>query len=447
MKQEIAFKNKQSLKITNKMKQSIQILHLGYLDLLDTIGKESLDNPFLEYDDTSITHNNNSTEGSEDHYNISKNNSFQNQESQDSLENLSSETSLEEHVELQIATTFLDQREKIIAVQIKNLIDSNGYLHGYNSKEIAQKLICDPKNVDAVFEKMRKFDPAGIFCTDLRDCLMLQLIDKGLYSNSYKLLLENIELIPKLEHKKLSKICEVSENETMQMIKTIKSLNPKPGGIFDKNQMTLKIPEMIVVVRGTEISISINRDVIPKVWANKEYYLKIKQSPNIDQKYLHEEYLKANGLVNSLNMRFKTLFAITSAIVSLQKDFFLRGIMHLKPLVLEQIAKITGMHESTISRAVSNKFISTPYGEYEIKFLFSNKVKTSKSQEEFVSNSKVKEFIKEIINSEGENVLSDDEISEMLQKFNIKLARRTVAKYRESLNIPASSIRKKMIKK
>ena len=128
MKQEITFKNKQSLKITNKMKQSIQILHLGYLDLLDTIGKEALDNPFLEYDDASITHNNNSTEGDGDQYNISTKGSFKTTENLDNLENLSSEISLEEHIELQIATTFLDQKEKIIAIQIKNLIDSNGYI-------------------------------------------------------------------------------------------------------------------------------------------------------------------------------------------------------------------------------------------------------------------------------------------------------------------------------
>jgi RNA polymerase sigma-54 factor len=297
--------------------------------------------------------------------------------------------------------------------------------------------------------KLQKFDPPGIFARNLKECLIIQLNIKNIKDQSLTTLIDNLELLAKNEFKKLQKICAVDNVELKRLIEKIKMLNPKPANGFDTEQIIHKIPDVILTIeKDFSFKLAINPESTPKLRFNDALFAKIRSS-NIDReskRFAKAAVNDATGIVKAIENRANTILRVASAIIAEQIDFFNRGVMYLKPLTLVDIARITGLNESTISRSTAKKYIQTPNGVYELKYFFSSGLSSTKHLVDAVSSTKVKEIIKQIILSEEQgNVLSDDAIAYELKKFNIKIARRTVAKYREEAGFPTSAMRKKSI--
>lgn len=427
-----------SLKLTASLTQSIKTLQLSSHELEEYISTQILENPFLlagEIDDFKIK-----KELYDKKASIKTFDSFYS-----SVDHLESEVSLSEHLLQQVSYVVNDDKDKIIAAYITDLLDENGYLTT-TIAEISSTLRVSENKIAEVLEKLHTLGPTGVYARNLSECLKLQLIDKNLYNNTYKIILDNLELVASRNMSKLSKLCSTSDEVINNCLENIRKLEPKPGRNFTSKNVLLKIPDVFIFRDETgEIAVSGNSEAAPLVQVNQEYYDKVKNEvKELDGKnYVSEMIKTAQNLIKSVDMREKTIILVARAIAEEQKEFFKRGIMYLKPLTLSRIASITGHDESTISRATSNKYAATPYGVLEMKYFFSSGVKSKYSTIE-VSSHKVKEIIRALITEEDKkNPLSDEKIAEALKQFNIIAARRTVAKYREAINIETAGQRKR----
>ncbi|NRB10844.1 MAG: RNA polymerase factor sigma-54 [Rickettsiaceae bacterium] len=439
---------KQNLTMTTSMHQSIAVLQMSSIELAEYVRKELDKNPFIEDENiieerqTSTVNERTRIQEDASSYNSKSNNDNAHY---NFLANIATEKTLKEYIIEQINTSIYDQKEKLVAIYLLDSIQSSGYLN-IELEEVAENLKCNIKMVKTVLKKLQSFDPAGIFARNLQECLQIQIDDKKLNTPGIQKMIDNLDLVAAGNLRKLSKLCKANLVELTDMIKTIKSLNPKPASGFLVEQTSYKIPDVILTTDGDgNIKLEINPESMPKLHVNQEYYLKIKDSTNNkeEKEFVRAEVESANTVIKSINQRANTILKVTKAIVEEQMQFFTNGVMYLKPMTLNDIAAITGFNESTVSRSTSNKYISAPSGIYELKYFFSSSLGNTRAIGSDVSSTKAKELIKQIIMSEGNNILSDDEISEELKKFNIRIARRTVAKYRESLGIPTSSERKK----
>ena len=346
----------------------------------------------------------------------------------------------------QINLEINDPIEKLIAFFLLDSLKSNGYV-SFDSDTAAKTLKCSINLVEKVLIKLQTFDPAGIFARDLKECLKVQLRDKKWDNVKLILLIDNLQLVADGDYKKLMKICEIDNDGLKDLIVLLKTLNPKPASGFLVETTLFKIPDVILTIdEGGIAKLELNYECVPKLRFNDEFYLKIKSNVKTasEKDFTKQELASANNVIRGIEQRVKTILKVASCIVEEQIDFFTRGVMYLKPLTLNRIAEMTGFNESTISRSTANKYISAPNGIYELKYFFSSSLGNTKSAGGNVSSTKVKEIIKQLIQSEEpDNILSDDDISLELQKFNIKIARRTVAKYREAAGIPTSAYRKR----
>lgn len=439
---------KQSLSMTTTMHQSINILQMSSLELNGFAAGELGKNPFLEDISLNTESKDKASEKSWNHIPVrhNKNNSSYSNSHQSFLENIAYEVTLKEHILEQINIAFSDNKHILIANYLLDYLQSNGYLT-VDLNEVAGNLKCDLKVVQEVLSILQTFDPPGIFARNVKECLLLQLKDQGDANAALFKMVENIDLIASGNLKKLSKLCEVDIANLGEMIKQIKLLNPKPGNGFLVEETSYKIPDVILTIcENGDFKLEINEEAMPKLKVNYEYYINIKDEiVNKEGKdFVKNEIEAASSIVKGIEQRALTIIKVASAIVSEQKEFFLKGIMYLKPMTLNKIAVLTDFNESTVSRATSNKYIGTPSGIYELKYFFSSSLPSTRAVGEEVSSTKAKEIIRQLIlTEEVNNILSDDEITEQLAKFNIKIARRTVAKYRESLGIPTSSERKR----
>ncbi len=249
------------------------------------------------------------------------------------------------------------------------------------------------------------------------------------------------------DNAKLAKLCNIGRDELAEYIKEIKLLNPKPCASFAHERVSSRIADVILTIDELgEIKIRINDEIVPRLNVNKHYYAQVKShvSGASDKEFVSAHYHGANNVMRAVTQRLNTIKEVAIAIAQRQKDFFLKGVMYLKPMTLAEIAYMCDMNESTISRATSNKYIQTPTGIYDMKFFFSSKIQSKNSAVD-VSSTKVKEIIKSMIDSEDPaDIYSDEDIAEGLVRFNIDIARRTVAKYRESMGIQPSSMRKRI---
>lgn len=450
-KQIQTLQQKQSLTMTTNMHQSISILQMSNIELTEFAAEELNKNPFLEDASVSIEKPNTNEKavdkehGLADSYRGMSNSSAARGSNYDYLENIASEKSLKEHVIEQINLTFDDSKDKIIANFLLDYLKSAGYLN-ITVEETALLLKCDIKKVESVLEKMQTFDPAGIFARDLKECLLLQLRDQENVDPGLHAVIKNIDLVASGNFKRLSKLCNVNISNISDIIKQIKLLNPKPANGFYVEPTSYKTPDVILTfLEDGTAKLESNSDSMPRLRVNQDYYVKVKDNmQNKDEReFAKNEIDSANTVVKSIEQRSNTILRVATAIVEQQIDFFTRGVMYLNPMTLNKIAEITGFNESTISRSTSNKYISTPNGIFELKYFFSSSLSTTRTAGENISSTKAKEIIKQIILSEEDDILSDDDISEQLAKFNISVARRTVAKYREALGIPTSSVRKR----
>ncbi|MES2214971.1 MAG: RNA polymerase factor sigma-54 [Pseudomonadota bacterium] len=420
---------RQTLNLTASMQQSINILQMSSIELQEFIVRELDKNPFLETDEA--TTDQASGEKAQDERDI--------------FSSIKEEKSLKQHVLEQVHLDIETAPERALAVYMTDLLQPSGYIT-LDEEELASRLKCSRDDIITVLGMLQSIEPVGIFARNLGECLALQLKDKGLYDSKYEALLTNLDLLAKHEHKALAKICSVSHEEIIKMIGQIKALNPKPGASFASEATNYKSPDVFLTISDDgEMKVEINYEAMPRLRINKDYYIKIKEGLNgeIDKEFASKELASAGNLLRAVEQRAKTIVNVAAAIAEKQRDFFLKGIMYFKPMTLATIAAVCDMNESTISRATSYKYISTPSGLFEMKFFFSSSVENKNSDAD-VSSTKVKELIKTLISSEDkDNILSDDDIARELLKFNIKAARRTVSKYRESMRIPTSATRKR----
>lgn len=424
---------KTSLKLNLAITQSIKTLQLSSQELEQYIENQILENPFLAKEEIE--------EEKQTYYPKERAKNLHSDYNE--ISNIESEISLKEHIIRQIPYV-IDKTNIIIAEYLTDFLDESGYLK-LDLNEASQILKVELNLLEQILSHLQSLDPSGIFARSLQECLKIQLKDKGIYNLSWQKLLDNLDLVATKNIHKLSKLLKTDIQATNNMIDAIKKLEPKPARNFCTKNISIKIPDIhILLDEKGEIIVYSNKDLNPKLSVNKDYYTQVAQkiSSENDKNLISEMYKNASNVSKSVEMRGKTILAVAKAISKEQEEFFKRGIMYLKPLTLSKIASITGYDESTISRATSNKYAATPYGVLEMKYFFSSGVKSKYSKDE-VSSHKVKELIKTIINDEDKtSPLSDDEIALLLKQFNVIAARRTVAKYREAIKIPSSSKRR-----
>ena len=358
---------------------------------------------------------------------------------------LSNEISLRDHLLAQINIAIDDPADRLIALHLIDMLDESGYLVG-NLADVAELLGCDLTRVTKVLETLQRLDPAGVFARSLAECLGLQLREKNRLDPAMQIFLDNLDLLGKRDLAGLRKICGLDGEDILQMIEEIKALNPKPGLEFERHISQPITPDVLVKPQpkgGWQIEL--NADTLPRVLVNQTYYAKIVQGKTSkqDRDYLAERLQTANWLVRSLHQRATTILKVATEIVRRQEAFFLHGVQHLRPLTLRDVAEVIAMHESTVSRVTTNKYMATPRGIYELKYFFTSSIASSEGGAAHSAEA-VRSRIKEMIDHEKpDNVLSDDRIVEILNEQGIDIARRTVAKYREALKIPSSVQRRR----
>jgi RNA polymerase sigma-54 factor len=332
-----------------------------------------------------------------------------------------------------------------IAAEIIESLDDDGYLRR-DIGMIADALNTSEAHTEAVLGKIQKMDPVGVAARNLPECLRLQLEDERRLTPAMATLLDNLPLLANYEYRQLAVICGVEVDDILAMAKEIKDLDPRPGRRFDCGPIMPALPDVTVELRddGTFVT-ELNTNLLPRVLVNREYYSEVKAKcrGTSDVKFVVDCIKSANWLVRSLDQRAQTILKVATEIVARQRDFLLHGVEHLKPLNLKQVADTVGIHQSTVCRAISNKYMMTNRGLYELRFFFANSVAAADGGESLSADS-VRHKIRQMIASEtAATVLSDDAIVKELRGSGVDIARRTVAKYREGMNIASSCQRRR----
>jgi len=350
-------------------------------------------------------------------------------------------TSLEEQMNLALS----DEADKLIAGHLINSLDENGYLY-LDLNDTADQLGVDLTRVETVLGVLQTFEPAGVFARNLAECLKLQLIDKNRFDPAMEALIDNIELLAKRDLQTLRKICGVDDEDLIEMIAEIRALDPKPGSAFGSALVQPVVPDVFVrPANDGTWAVELNSDTLPKVLVNQTYFATvIKTARNETEKeYLTDSLQTANWLAKSLDQRAKTILKVSTEIVRQQDGFLTYGIEHLRPLNLKTVAEAISMHESTVSRVTSNKFMATPRGIFELKYFFSSAISGTGDGDSHSAES-VRHRIKTMIDAEDPKaILSDDTIVKTLKGDGVDIARRTVAKYREAMKIGSSVQRRR----
>ncbi len=358
---------------------------------------------------------------------------------------LSDPVSLRQHLTGQLSLTLNDPVDRLIGVHLIDMLDEAGYIVG-DLAPVAAVLDCGVGRVEAALAELQQFDPPGIFARSLAECLALQLCDRDRLDPAMQTLLDNLDLVAKRDLGALMAVCGVDTEDMADMMAEIRALNPKPALAFDQVAAEPITPDVLMrAQRGGGWIIELNSDTLPRVLVNNQYYAQIRRAARTkeDKQYITDCFQSANWLVKSLHQRATTILRVATEIVRQQDGFFVNGVQHLRPLVLRDIAEAIDMHESTVSRVTSNKYMSTPRGIYELKYFFTPAISSSAGGEAHSSVS-VRHRVKALIDAESaKQPLSDDKIVALLGKEGIGIARRTVAKYREAMRIPSSVQRRR----
>ncbi len=357
------------------------------------------------------------------------------------------EKSLRDHLEDQLAMAGLNAADRLIGHRLIEETDEAGFMRG-DIGAMAEALGTDVEDVEAVLEVCHGFDPVGVMARSVQECIALQLKDLDRYDPAMQALVENLELAAKRDFKRLSQICEVDQEDIIDMLAELRALTPRPGAAFAGDAAPAVTPDVFVRNHpdGT-YAVELNADTLPRVLLDRTYYAEVSSLSRTEEEksFVTECQANANWLIKSLDQRARTILKVASEIVRQQDGFFVEGVRSLRPLNLKTVADAVEMHESTVSRVTSNKYMATPRGVFELKYFFSASIPSVKGGEAHSAEA-VRHRIKEMIEQEGrETVLSDDQIVERLRAFGIDIARRTVAKYRESLKIPSSVERRRML--
>jgi RNA polymerase sigma-54 factor len=357
---------------------------------------------------------------------------------------LSTSTSLADHLLWQLSIKSDDEVTRGIGTAIIGNLDDDGYLVA-SVDEIAAMGGWAPDEVERVLRLVQSFDPIGVAARDLQECLWLQIRHLGLEGTpTERIVTEHLRLLQNHQVPELARKLGVGLEELKQHIAVIQHLDPKPGSRYNRPQSQYVTPDVTVVKVEDEYVVVLNEEGLPQLRISPAYRrLLDKGADNSDETraYVKDKFRSALWLIKSVEQRQKTIYKVARSIVNFQRDFLDHGIEHLRPLVLRDVANDIGMHESTVSRVVTNKYMHTPQGVFEMKFFFHSGI--SSSYGESVSSVTIKQRIRKIIESEDPHKpLSDSKIVGLLQKEGLVLARRTIAKYREELKIPTSNQRK-----
>jgi RNA polymerase sigma-54 factor len=356
--------------------------------------------------------------------------------------------SLKDHLTSQMHLALSGPAERMIGQYLIDMVDDAGYITG-DVGELADKLGTSGAMIEAVLAKMQTFEPTGVFARSLSECLALQLKEQNRFDPVIATLLENLELLASHNLPALRKAMRVDQAELAEMIVELKSLDPKPGLKYGSTPMQPVVPD--VLVRASNEGgwiVELNNDTLPRVLVDRMYYTRVSKSvvKTDDKEYIQDCLQTANWLIKSLDQRARTILRVSEEIVRQQDGFFMHGVEHLRPLNLRTVADAISMHESTISRVTSNKYMATSRGILELKYFFTSAIASADDGDSFSSEA-VRHRIKAMIDAETpKKVLSDDKIVEKLKDDGIDIARRTVAKYREAMRIP-SSVQRRRAKK
>ena len=361
-------------------------------------------------------------------------------------ESLSRPESLREHLDNQLGIDIADPVERMIAANLVDMVDDAGYLDG-DLDDIADRLGCPPAQVEAVLAKAQRCDPVGVFARSLAECLRLQLAARDRLDPTMVALIDNLDLLASRELSRLAERCEVDDEELVLMVHELRELDPKPGLAFAGETSQTVIADVLVSRRADGgWAVELNAETLPRVLVNNRYYAEVSRHARAkqDRAYLGENLQSANWLVKALDQRANTILKVTGEIVRQQEGFLLHGVRHLRPLTLRDVAEAVEMHESTVSRVTSHKYMATRRGIFELKYFFTSAI-PGRAGGEAVSSEAVRDHIRSLIDQEGtDSVLSDDRLVTLLRGNGIDIARRTVAKYRESMKIPSSVQRRRL---
>jgi RNA polymerase sigma-54 factor len=455
--QQLQQKQTQSLVMTPQLQQAIKILELSNLELTSYLATEILTNPLLTMDEQDLNPDEIKPEDESEEIddfddvwseeNMSDRTSSNRKEhgggSDNSLGRIeASPASLKEHLHSQLATDISDPVDKLIGSYLIGILEDTGYLPK-DYVELTRKLGANQQKIEQTIQLLQQFDPPGVFARTLTECLRLQLKDRGVLSKSISNVLDNLDLFEMGEIEKLLKICAIKKDQLREIMAEIRLCDPKPGLKFSAYESGQVIPDILLLgSQDMGWHLKINDQTLPRVLLDEAYYANLKKG-KCQTSYVSEKYNAANGLIKALNQRAQTIMTVTQQILTVQHEFFEKGIHFLKPMTLQDIAKETQLHESTISRVTTNKYLQTPRGTFELKFFFTSSI-YSLHQEDEMSSSSVRERIKEIIHKEDrDKPLSDDQLVKILNAEGTLVARRTITKYSESLNIQSSFQRKR----
>ncbi len=497
--QRLQFRQSQSLAMTPQLQQAIKLLQLSNLELSDYVESELEQNPLLEREDSAADGDRDAAEagagtGSGDEAYTADDESGDPPDSHDlataealpagdqapldtdydgdggddwpaaapAFENwgegggafegsrapldqrLSREASLRDRLLEQLHLDLDDPTDRIIGVHLIDQLDEAGYLTA-DLDPLADLLGCERARIESALARMQRFEPTGIFARDLRECLALQLAERDRLDPAMAALLDNLDLLARRDKAKLKRLCGVDDEDLSDMVVEIKTLSPKPAAAFDHRVAEPVVPDILVRRRARGWFIELNSETLPRVLVNREYYAQVSAQvrEKAERAYLAERLQSANWLVKALHQRATTVLKVAEEIVRQQEDFLRKGLQYLRPLTLQQIADAIDMHESTVSRVTTNKYMSTPRGIYGLKYFFTSSI-AGVGDAAAHSAEAVRQRIKDLIDAErADGVLSDDSIMERLRADGIDIARRTVAKYREAMRIPSSVQRRR----
>jgi RNA polymerase sigma-54 factor len=464
----------QQLVITPQLQQAIKLLQLTRIELVDLIQDELKENPLLEVGDLEEEDEpkvdrepevvvepertqevKGEGEGNDDfdwesyveNYNLTTFRGSVDSDDRPSFENfIFKKKTLGDHLMWQLRLSYFTEEEEQIGRWIIGNIDEDGYLKT-TIEEIADETDAEERRVEEVLTRIQQFDPVGVAARDLRECLLLQLKDlMQRDSIAEQIVSHHLPYLKNRNFQHIAKKLGVTPARVMESVKVISELEPKPGRAFASDEAQTIVPDVFIYKIEGDYVIALNEDEIPRLKINALYRSILSRqsgSQEGERKYIQDKLKSAVWLIKSIYQRQKTIFKVTESIVKFQRDFLDRGVNFLKPLVLRDVADDIQMHESTISRATNNKYVHTPQGIFELKFFFNNSI--SSIQGEDRASESVKNLIREIIGRENpRNPFSDEKIVKVLRGYNIDIARRTVAKYRESLKILSSNERRKL---
>jgi len=453
----------QQLVMTPQLQQAIKLLQLSRLELMETVQQELMENPFLDETETEteVREQEEMTESQAEeelvrtadweNY-LGEFSSTSKQATARELEvpeeglsfeaRLASKPSLEGHLNWQMRLSNFSEKEVAIGDVIIGNVDNNGYLQATN-EEIFGMVQATEEEVEAVVKRIQRLDPVGVASRTPKECLLVQMDVLG-YDDPIlvSLVQDHLEDLEKNRYKPLARKFKISMEELKEYLDLLQTLDPMPGANYSSTEPHYVSPDVFVYRYGDEFVIILNEDGMPRLQMNSYYMETMKGAGDKEKEYFQEKMRSAAWLMKSLYQRQRTLYKVVESIVRFQREFFVEGVTKLKPLILKEVAEDIEMHESTVSRITTSKYVSTPHGIFELKFFFNSALDLDDGSQ--VGSESVKALIKQMIAGEDtKKPLSDERIGEILkEKLEVNIARRTVAKYRSAMGIPSSSKRK-----